>query len=31
VPSLSEGSVNLDGRLQRTPDPADFPESFCNG
>src|SRR6516164_9794982 len=30
-PSLSEGSVNLDGRLQRTPDLADFPESFCNG
>jgi hypothetical protein len=31
APSLSEGSVNLDGRLQTTPDPADFPESFCNG
>src|SRR5262249_20272495 len=31
APSLSEGSVNLDRTLRPTPDPADFPESFCNG
>jgi hypothetical protein len=31
APSLSKGSVNLDATLQSPLDPADSPESFCNG